>query len=234
MPKPVRTQPDLADIVALARALERDDQRTTRELRERESRLARELPGTSDDRVSVALVWLDAVEHEDEVVRTTHQRAHTAVQVTGFVIAIAAVLVGWAATLAAFYFDGTGRVNAVAVVAVMVGVPGLMLVPFLFATLPPDVTRRLPGAATIAALARALSPGRLGQWVWRRMTREAGERTALVLDRANNINRCTRACRRGRCCGGRNGLPCGFRSLPWWHRLSWWSSPISRSAGARH
>jgi hypothetical protein len=184
MSKPVRTQPDLADIVALARALERDEQRTTRELRERESRLARELPETSDDRVLVALGWLEAIEGEDEAVRTAHQRAHMALQVTGVVIAIAAALVGWAATLGAFYFDGTGRVNAVAVLAVMVGVPGLLLVPFFVATLPPAVTRRLPGASTIAAFARTFSPGRLGQWVWRRMTREAGERTALVLERA--------------------------------------------------
>src|SRR5688572_29182432 len=108
MRKPVRTQPDLADIVAFARALERDEQRTVRELRERDTRLAREIASGSDDRVSVALAWLDAIAHEDEIVRSTHQRARTAVQVAGLVIAIIAVLVGWVATLAAFYFDGTG------------------------------------------------------------------------------------------------------------------------------
>src|SRR5688572_30164302 len=99
MPNAARTQPDLPEIVALARALERDAQRTPRELQERDSRLARDLPGDADDRAAMALAWLAAVEHEDEAVRSVHQRAETAMHFTGLLVALAAIILGTAATL---------------------------------------------------------------------------------------------------------------------------------------
>jgi len=184
MPTPERTQPDLADVVALARALERDEQRSSRELRDRETQLAPELPAANEDRVSVALAWLGAIEQRDTAVRSVHHRAETAFRLTGLAIAFAALLVGWLATLAAFYFDGSGRVNAVAVLAVLVGVPGLLLLPFLLAALPLAITQKLPGASALAGLARGLSPGRFGAWLWRTIAREAGETVAFVADRA--------------------------------------------------
>ncbi len=184
MPTPERTQPDLADVVALARALERDEQRTPRELRDRDTQLASELPASKGDRVHVALAWLDAIEQRDAAVRSVHVRAETAFRLTGLAVAVAALLVGWLATFAAFYFDGSGRVNAVAVLAILVGVPGLLLLPFLIAALPTPITRKLPGANAIAGLARGLSPGRFGQWLWRTLAREAGESVAFVADRA--------------------------------------------------
>lgn len=184
MPTPERPQPDLADVVALARALERDEQLTSRELRERETQFALQLPAASEDRVSVALAWLDAIKQRDAGVRSVHHRAETAVRLTGLAVAFAAALVGWLATLGAFYFDGSGRVNAVAVLAVLVGVPGLLLLPFLLAALPSAITQKLPGATAISGLARGLSPGRLGQWLWRTLAREAGETVSFVADRA--------------------------------------------------
>jgi hypothetical protein len=183
MPTPERTQPDLADVVALARALERDERRTARELRERETQLAPELPAANEDRLSVALAWLDAIERRDPAVRSVHHRAETAFRLTSLGVAFVAALVGWLATLGAFYFDGSGRVNAVAVLAVLVGVPGLLLLPFLLAALPSAITQKLPGATAISALARGLSPGRLGQWLWRMLARETGETMSFVADR---------------------------------------------------
>ncbi len=184
MPTPERTQPDLADVVALARALERDEQRSSRELRDRETLLAPELPAANEDRISVALAWLGAIEQRDTAVRSVHHRAETAFRLTDLAIALASLLVGWLATLAAFYFDGSGRVNAVAVLAVLVGAPGVFLLPFLIAALPTPITRKLPGASAIAGLARGLSPGRFGAWLWRTLAREAGESVAFVADRA--------------------------------------------------
>src|SRR5688572_33072020 len=98
-----RTQPGIPDVVALARALDRDDQRASTHLSPREWQLAVELGGRSDDRVGVAMAWLDAVESDDETVRSIHQRAETAVHLTSFLVCAAAVLLAWGATLAAFY-----------------------------------------------------------------------------------------------------------------------------------
>ncbi len=184
MPTPVRNQPDLADIVALARAFERDEQRSSRELRERESRLARELPPGNEDRVTIALAWLDLVGREDETVRSIHQRAETAIRLTGLFVATVAILLGWAATLAAFYFDGSGRVNAVAVLAVLAGLPALMLVPFVFAALPTHLARKVPGAGALAGMARGFSPGRLAPWLWRIFPHDLREAVALISNRA--------------------------------------------------
>lgn len=184
MPNPLRTEPDLADIAALARALQRDEQCTARELAERERRLAPEVAGATDDRVATALAWLRFIEREDETVRALHERAHTAVRLTDVLIALAAILLGWAATLAAFYFDGSGRVNAVAVLAVLVLVPCLMLVPFFVANLPTQIVRRLPGAGAFGAILRGLSPGRLGAWLWRVLARDRTDSMELMTARA--------------------------------------------------
>lgn len=183
MPKPLRTEPDLADIAALARALQQDEQRTARELAERERRLAAEMSDDVDDRVGTALAWLRLIERDDEAVRTLHQRAESAIRLTDVLIAVAAILAGWVVTLAAFYFDGSGRVNAVAVLAVLVLVPGLMLVPFLVANLPARFVSRLPGAGAFGALVRGLSPGRLGAWLWRRLARERTDTMELATAR---------------------------------------------------
>src|SRR5688572_30501877 len=99
-----RTQPEVADVIALARALERDEQRASADARTRERELAQRISGADEDRAGVALAWIDMVEEEDEVVRSIHQRAATALHLTGFLIAVAAILLGWGATLAAFYF----------------------------------------------------------------------------------------------------------------------------------
>jgi hypothetical protein len=189
MPTRVRSQPNLADILALARALDRDAHRTAAELRARDGRLAREITVRADDRVGVALGWLEAVEREDGVVRTIHDRAETAIRLTGFGVALAGIVIGWGATAAAFYFDGTGRVNAVAVLAFLVGIPLVLLIPFGIAALSPAVAGRLPGAAAIGAAARGLSPGRVAQWLWRALARESIEGTEFVAARVADHQR---------------------------------------------
>lgn len=171
MSKPLRTEPDLAAVVALAQALQRDEQRPARELQEREHQLAPTLPSDETDRVTTALAWLEAIEGEDPDLRSLHERAETAIRVTDVLIAVAAIVIGWATTLAAFYFDGSGRVNAVAVLALLVLVPAVLLIPFFAALLPVAVMHRIPGADAFSALARAASPGRLGAWLWRRFAR---------------------------------------------------------------
>lgn len=189
MPKPLRREPDLAAVVAFARAFERDEQRPARELQEREHRLATVLAGDNSDRVTMAQAWLEALEGDDRELRELHQRADAAFRATDVMIAVAAIVIGWATTLALFYFDGSGRVNAVAVLAILVLGPAVLLIPFFAAMLPAAVVRRIPGAGAVSALARAASPGRLGAWFWRRLARDRHEPAELSAGRWEALQR---------------------------------------------
>lgn len=183
MAQRVRTQPEIPDIVALASALDHDEQRAMGEAGALDQQIARGLPEGTGDRVVVALAWLDAVESQNETVRAIHQRAETALHLTGFLICAVAVLLGWGTALAAFYFDGSGRVNVVSVLALLVALPALLILPFIIATLPLEVVGRIPGATVLAALSRAISPGRLAPLLWRVFPRDLRDAVALVSGR---------------------------------------------------
>jgi hypothetical protein len=183
------SQPEIADVVALAHALDSDEQRSAAELTAREKRIAPTLTADFADRVTVGLAWLDAVESEDETVRSIHHRAETALHLTSFFLVLAGILLGWGATLGAFYFDGSGRVNAVSVIALLVVVPGLFLLPFAIAALPTRIAGRVPGVRLITALAGAFSPGRLAPLVWRIFPRELRESMTLLSGRLGKHHR---------------------------------------------
>jgi hypothetical protein len=189
MPKRRRSQPEIADIVALAHALDHDNQRSTADLAERERRIAPSLPHDTEDPLTLGLSWLEAVEGEDDTVRVLHQRAETALHLTGFFIVVAGVLLGAAATLSAFYFDGSGRVNAVSVLALLVAVPALFILPFAIAALPTRIAERVPGVNLVTALAGALSPGRLAPFVWRMFPRDLRESMSLISGRLSKHHR---------------------------------------------
>jgi hypothetical protein len=180
----LRTQPEMADLVALARALDREEQRDVQDSRARDRQVGETLARRSEEPVTVALTWLDAVENEDESVRTFHQKAETALHLTSFLIAVAALLLGWGATMAAFYFDGSGRVNVVSVVAILVALPAGLIVPFIIAALPSGAVRRVPGATVLGALAHRLSPGRVASLLWRVFPADLRDALAVMSGRA--------------------------------------------------
>lgn len=182
-------QPEIADVVALAHALDRDEQRSASELAAREKRIAATLTADLEDRTTVGLAWLDAVEGEDETVRSVHHRAETALHLTRFFLVLAGILLGWGATLGAFYFDGSGRVNAVSVIALLVVIPGLFILPFAIGALPTRLAERIPGVRLITTLAGAVSPGRLASLVWRIFPRELRESVILLSGRLGKHHR---------------------------------------------
>ncbi len=175
--------PEIADVVALACALDRDEQQSASDLVQRDKPFAIEVSVEGEDRVAVALRWLEFIKDEDAAVGDLHRRAETANYLTSFLIVVAAILLGGGATLGAFYFDGSGRVNAVSVLAVLVALPGVFLFAFGFAALPSRITRRVPGAGLWSALGRALSPGRLAPLLWRLFPRDLRDSLALVSGR---------------------------------------------------
>ena len=168
MPSPSRHQPHIPDVVTLAMALDADERtsETTRLARERE--LAPRLAMTPPvDSTALILAWLDAREESEPALQHVRQQAQTAWHLTSGAIAMIGLLLGVVATLGAFYFDGAGRVNVVAVLAVLVGVPALLLVPWTLAALPTRITQRLPGVSVLAVFGRVFHGGRLARWLWR-------------------------------------------------------------------
>jgi hypothetical protein len=173
-----------ADLVALAAALERDERKPAGEVRERDRRIGAELAGTGDDRPALALAWLERIEREDTDARGLHERVTAALQACGVVVGLLGLALGWLAALAAFYYEGSGRVNVIAVLVVLVGVPLVFLLTFLVAALPRRAIAWLPGATAVSALARGLSPGRMAHLALRFVPRDARAAMAGLRARA--------------------------------------------------
>ena len=116
---------------------------------------------SSDDRIATALGWIDEVCEGDAAPRKLHQSLEQGMAWGGALITVLGMILGGSATLGLFYFDGSGRVNAISIIAILVLLPGLFLLPFVIAALPPSALARIPGASAFGALSRGLSPGRL-------------------------------------------------------------------------
>lgn len=175
MPEEFRAAPTPADVAALAAAVERDDQLSDEERQRRDRNIALALNSRRSNPRNTALAWLDGVCAEDADLGLLRERAAAARQAgTALVIALGLAF-GMATTLAVFYYDGTGRVNVVAVFGIMVLLPLVLLIPFLLACLPARVTAWIPGAKAASLFLHGLSPGRLAglahRWLpagWRR------------------------------------------------------------------
>ncbi len=182
MPAAPRRQPDLADVVTLATLLARDEQASETDLLARERRLTPALPPDTDP-AATTLAWLDARTESESPLRETRQQVETAWHLTGAALLGLGALLGGSATLAACYFDGPERINVLAVLAVLVGLPALLLVPWILAALPAHLTRRIPGAALLAGLGRAINGGRLARWLWRLFPSSLRESMDVVFGR---------------------------------------------------
>lgn len=169
----------MADLVTLAVALDRDEQRPNTERRTRNRQLGRKIG--AEDRTVSALAWLEAVCQEDNSLGLIHQRVVSVMHWGNSLVAGLGLFLGWGAALGAFYYEGSGRVNAIGVLAVFVILPALLLLPLVLSALPGSWLRLFPGASAVAALARGLSPGKLAGFARRflpRETREAWDRVA--------------------------------------------------------
>jgi len=149
-------------LVALTRALERDETRPREDVVTRDRRIATSLPTEIDDRLVLPLAWLDVVNHEDKEVATVRMQTGTALHWAGFLVAILGLATGVGAALGAFYYDGGSRVNVVGVLGIFIVLPGLLLLPFILAVMPSRWIGWIPGANAASTMVRSVSPGRLG------------------------------------------------------------------------
>ena len=180
-----RSQPHLTDIVTLALAWQRDERESEAALLERERRLAPAMASTANaGHTTVALAWMDARLEAEPPLREMRQQVETTWHLTNAAMVVVGGLVGILAALGACYFDGPDRVNVLSVLAVLVGVPGLLLVPWGLAALPPRFTRRIPLISGLAVLGRAINGGRMARWIWRGFPPRLRESMEVVFGRA--------------------------------------------------
>ena len=192
MSSPSRSHPTIADVVTLSAVLDREEQQTREAVQVRDRLIGEDLP-LSITRTETALRWLDSVCDEDARSQSIRHNAENATHSTGLIIAAIGLLFGWSAALGVFYFDGSGRVNAIGVLAIFVFLPGLLLLPFISVALPSRFLSWLPGANAAIALARGLSPGRLSTLImrffpvevreaWRQLSGRVGAHRRLFLN----------------------------------------------------
>jgi len=81
-------------------------------------------------------------------------------RVITLLLAIAGLLIGWAAAMALFRYNGTHPVNVMWVLAIFVALQLITLVLFIVAALP--AASRLPGLSGLQSALVGLSPGRIG------------------------------------------------------------------------
>lgn len=174
MSSPSRSHPTIADVVTLSAVLDRDEQQTREAVQIRDRLIGENLP-LSITRTETALRWLDSVCDEDTRLQSVRGNTENATHWTGVIIAAIGLLFGWGAALGVFYFDGSGRVNAIGVLAIFVLLPGLLLLPFIAVALPSRFLSWLPGSNAAIALARGLSPGRLSTLIMRFFPAEVRE-----------------------------------------------------------
>jgi len=166
MPASPRSRPTLADVVTASAVLDGDEKRSQEEVVARDRRIGLTLP-QSEDRQQMALDWLSAVRTEDRQVNRLHDRIDQASAWCGSIITVLGLILGASAAMGVFFFDGSGRVNAIGVIAVLVLLPGLFLILFVIAALPARLMTSLPGGRALTALAKGLSPGRLAAVILR-------------------------------------------------------------------
>lgn len=184
------TASTVADVAVLAVALERDAQLPGEERRSRNQRSSAIVEAVGGDRLHKALAWLDDVCAEDSELQTLRVRVRHALGWVGILMSALGLLFGWVAAIGALYYDGSGRINVLAVLAVFVFLPGLMLIPFGWAALPSRWLAWVPGGNATGAFFRSVSPGRLGglalRWfpeesrrAWQRATGRVGAHREL-------------------------------------------------------
>lgn len=186
MPNSPHRDPDLADVATLAAALDWDAQRTVAQQADFDRRTATRIPNRSTQRVEAVIAWLESACGEVVELRQRRERFRFNLQLANLCLTGLGIILGIVTTLGAFYYDGAGRVNIVAVIAAIVALPALLLLPFLWATLPNSAVKWIPGGHAAGIFFRGLNLGRLGWVILRRLPpkwREAWETTLHRADR---------------------------------------------------
>jgi len=175
--------PTLADLLTLAAALEDDRRLPDPQRRARDRELASALAPLKRQPARQLTAWARAVADRAPQVAQAHHQAAAAQAWAVLLAAGLGTLLGVGVALGVFYYDGSSRINVLAVLAVFVLLPLLLLVPLLIAMLPARVAGALPGVGPLAELCRGVSVGRLAAAGLRLLPRGMRDQLAWTSER---------------------------------------------------
>ena len=162
--------PTLARLLAL---LDSDESSPMHEREARDAAIGRELDPTLEATERVQL-WLRRMSP------TSEQGLEAPIAVAGTLSVLFGVLLGMISAAALFYYDGSARVNALAVLGVLVGAPMVLLTFSWLSCLSVTRARVWPLVGGLLSTVAHLSPGRLTGWLARRMSRQGVEHARLL------------------------------------------------------
>jgi hypothetical protein len=162
-PRPSSLRPTLADWIDLLAFLHRDEGRPDATLRRRDRAIGRELTPLEGHPDARLVAWVRALRRIDRrgAVEPPGSGTADAVHLATAVLAGVGLLLGASAALGAFAYQPQGRINVVAVLGVLVGLPGLLLVFALLQALPEPARRLLPWVGAEPGGGALLQPARL-------------------------------------------------------------------------
>jgi hypothetical protein len=172
---------DLADLVDLAEAIDRDREAPASELRRRDREIGRRLEKGKDQPSGQLLAWLDEVSGG----RRDFPGA-SAARILGslrLLLAAAGLVIGWTAAAAVFYYDGRHPVNVISVLAVFVFLQILLVLLLLLTLLPGRALRSLPGFGAVLEVLELIRPGRLLELAAKRLPEKQRLRIRDILGR---------------------------------------------------
>ena len=164
----------LALLARLSAVHAADEGRAETELRSRDADIGRRMAPTSSDRERL-LGWLQAVSP------SMHHGLPSSVGTAGALVVLGGCLLGLLSAATLFYYDGSGRVNALAVLGVLVGMPTVLLLGSWLSCLSVTRARVWPLVGDLFGALARLSPGRFTAWLAARMTRGDVEHLSVLL-----------------------------------------------------
>jgi hypothetical protein len=167
------TTAPLDHLVTLLCVLEGDRSVELEERHARDRAIGKELDTDLSDRQRV-LAWMA------RVAPSTLDSAARALSSAGTLMLMCGFFFGVLAAAAAFYYDGSGRVNVLAVAGLLVGLPLVLLLLSWVSCLAHTRARLWPFFGDIVAGLAQFSPGRATAWLAPRLTREHKAHLALL------------------------------------------------------
>lgn len=162
-PRPGALRPTLADWIDLLAFLHRDEGRPDAMLRRRDRAIGRDLARLAGRPAEKLVAWVHAMRRIDRrgAVEPPGSGTAEAVRLAGAALAAVGLALGASAALGAFAYQPQGRINVVAVLGSLVGVPTLLLVFALLNALPAPARRWLPWLGREPEGGGLLQPARL-------------------------------------------------------------------------
>lgn len=170
----------IGDLVDLAELISQDRDSSVSELRRRDRETGRRHEKLRDAPAAQLLAWLDRTAGDRRSLPGAavdrSLRAGTAI------LLLAGLLLGWLASAAVFYYDGSHPVNIINVLAIFVGVQLVLVALLALSLLPGILLRSLPVVRTILETVDLLRPGRFLNFFAAKLPQDQRNRIQGIFD----------------------------------------------------